>query len=354
MNVADAPSDANLRRMLAAFEDELMADCPLVGYPTGWFVAAWSHEVPVGKVLPARYFGQDLVVWRGQSGQAVVMDAHCPHMGCHFATGAAGHALEHGGTVGDTIQCPFHGWRFDTEGLNVEIPYSKHHNKARAKVWPSREIYGRWILVWYDALGREPMWEPPPIPELEHPDDWFLAHDEIGWGNWGDIRQPLVCSAENAVDGGHLFYVHGSLAKESRILEQDGPVFICDFDVTFRNRKGQDVGDGYIKMEHWGMGFMVHRLYGLRDNVQIFTPTPTEGWNCVLRGMVFGSRHEGETERPEIVKRIIARQLNTANEDARVFQNQRYVRKPPYAPEEARNLLAMRKWFRQFYPLARP
>ena len=108
---------------LAAFEnDKLMADCPLVGYPTGWFVAAWSHEVPVGKVIPARYFGEDLVIWRGESGQAVVMDAYCPHMGCHLAIGAVGHALEHGGTVGDTIQCPFHGWRFDAQGLQRRNP----------------------------------------------------------------------------------------------------------------------------------------------------------------------------------------------------------------------------------------
>jgi phenylpropionate dioxygenase-like ring-hydroxylating dioxygenase large terminal subunit len=219
MNIAErVPSalGADPHWTLAAFEnDKLMADCPLVGYPTGWFVAAWSHEVPAGKVLPARYFGEDLVIWRGESGQAVVMDAYCPHMGCHLAIGAVGHALEHGGTVGDTIQCPFHGWRFDAQGCNVEIPYSKHLNKAKARVWPTREIYGKWILVWYDALGREPMWEPPPIPEMEEPDKWFLGDGEVGWQKWDDARQPLMCSAENAVDGGHLYYVHGFDLKGS-------------------------------------------------------------------------------------------------------------------------------------------
>jgi phenylpropionate dioxygenase-like ring-hydroxylating dioxygenase large terminal subunit len=344
---------ANRHWTLEAFDnDKLMEDCPLTGYPTGWFAVAWSHEVPVGKVIPLRHFGEDLVVWRGESGKAVVMDAHCPHMGCNLAIGAVGHPLEHGGTVGDTIQCPFHGWRFDTEGRNVEIPYSKHLNKIKARVWPSREIYGRWILVWYDALDREPLWEPRAIPELEQPDKWYIDHEDIGWQSFGEIRQPLMCSAENAVDGGHLYYVHGSIAKRSGILESDGPFFVCEFDVTYRNRKGQEVGDGYIKMEHWGMGFMVHRLFGIRDNIQIFTATPTDGWNCVLKGMVFAGRKEGEDKAPAIVKKIIDRQLHTANEDARIFSTMRYVRRPPYAPEEAPNMLAMRRWFKQFYPLS--
>jgi phenylpropionate dioxygenase-like ring-hydroxylating dioxygenase large terminal subunit len=332
-----------------------MADCPLVGYPTGWFVAAWSHEVPIGKVIPVHYFGEDLVVWRTESGQAVVMDANCVHMGCNLAMGAMGHRLEHGGVVGDTVQCPFHGWRFDTEGCNVEIPYSTRVNKAqKIRVWPTRETYDRWILVWYDALGRDPMWEPREIPELEQADKYYLAHDDIGWHNWGDIRQPLVCSAENAVDGAHLLFVHDAdIAKSSNILEDDGPFWVCDFNVTFRNSHGDQVADGYIKMEHWGMGFMVHRLYGIHEVLQIFTPTPTEGWNCVLRGMAFAARDDGKPHPEGLAKRIILRQLHTANEDSPIFQNMRYVRRPPYAPEEAHNMLAMRRWFKQFYPLAR-
>jgi hypothetical protein len=224
---------------------------------------------------------------------------------------------------------------------------------VKAGVWPTREIYGRWILAWYDGLGREPLWEPRAIPELEQPEKWYIDHDDIGWRNWGEGRQPLVCGAENAVDGGHAYYVHGFVAKRSGILESEGPYWVCDFDTEFRNRKGEKVADGYIKMEHWGLGFMVHRIYGFRDTIQIFTPTPTDGWNAVLRGMCFVARGEGEEKAPPIVRTIIERQLHTANEDARIFQNMRYVKRPPYAPEEAPNMLAMRRWFRQFFPLSR-
>ena len=339
---------------LKAFEDdELMEDCPLTGYPTGWFAALWSHELPVGKVVPVHYFGQDLVVWRSESGEPVVMDAACPHMGCNLAIGAVGHPLEHGGVVGETIQCPFHGWRFGTDGENVEIPFSKHLNKAKARVWPTREFYGRWILFWHDSLGREPMWEPIPIPELEQPDKWFIEHDDTGWMNWGDVRQPLVCSSENAVDAAHVLYVHGSNPKTSTVRQSEGPIWECDFTLTFRNTKGEDVAEGSIDMQHWGMGFMVHRLNGIRPTIQIYTPTPTDGWNCVLRGMAFAGREEGEETPPKIARRVVERQLHSATEDARIFATMRYIKKPPYAPEEAQNMWKMRRWMRQFYPMSK-
>jgi hypothetical protein len=74
--------------------------------------------------------------------------------------------------------------------------------------------------------------------------------------------------------------------------------------VRFRLPDGGDGGDVYITMENWGMGIMVYRFIGagVRNIIQIFTPTPTEDWNCVLRGMVFIQREEGEERPPHEVK----------------------------------------------------
>ena len=36
------------------------------------------------KPLNLRYFGQDMVLYRGDSGRLVLMDAYCPHMGTHI------------------------------------------------------------------------------------------------------------------------------------------------------------------------------------------------------------------------------------------------------------------------------
>lgn len=87
------------------------------GYPRGWFVIGISNELAPGDVRPIKYFGREMVLYRSESGKAVVHDAFCPHLGAH---------LGHGGrVVGESIVCPFHAWRFDESGKCVEVPYAK-------------------------------------------------------------------------------------------------------------------------------------------------------------------------------------------------------------------------------------
>src|SRR5947209_6546216 len=56
-------------------------------FPRGWFVVADGADVSA-KPLSVRYFGQDLVIFRGASGAVVMLDAYCPHMGTHFGKSA--------------------------------------------------------------------------------------------------------------------------------------------------------------------------------------------------------------------------------------------------------------------------
>src|SRR5512144_666111 len=98
--------------------------------PNGWFMVAYSDEVSAGKVLGLRYFGEDLVAWRGEDGAAHVMDAYCPHLGAH---------LGYGGRVeGCELVCPFHWWRFGADGANTRVPYDgTRHPNARIPSYPT-------------------------------------------------------------------------------------------------------------------------------------------------------------------------------------------------------------------------
>ncbi len=55
--------------------------------PFGWFVIGYSDELAVGQVKPLRYFGQELVMWRGVDGQVRVLEAFCRHLGAHLGHG---------------------------------------------------------------------------------------------------------------------------------------------------------------------------------------------------------------------------------------------------------------------------
>ena len=81
--------------------------------PFGWYVVDYADELKAGDVKSVRYFGEDQVLFRTESGEISMLDAYCPHLGAH---------LGHGGIVnGECIECPFHAWRWKTDGKIGEI-----------------------------------------------------------------------------------------------------------------------------------------------------------------------------------------------------------------------------------------
>src|SRR5690606_5409454 len=74
-------------------------------YPRGWLMVAASSSVTS---IPSegRFFGEDVVLYRGESGRAVMLNAYCPHMGAHLAVGSTGATARHCvQVVGDSIRC---------------------------------------------------------------------------------------------------------------------------------------------------------------------------------------------------------------------------------------------------------
>src|SRR6516165_9089095 len=111
---------------------EARVKIPFTWKVTGWFMIGWSGDFPSGEVRSLRYFGEDLVAYRGEGGELHVLDAHCLHLGAH---------LGHRGSVhGDCVACPYHGWEWGPDGENTHIPYEDRPNRSkRLRVWHVRE-----------------------------------------------------------------------------------------------------------------------------------------------------------------------------------------------------------------------
>ena len=161
--------------------------------PKGWYKVADSFDVPVGRIVSAQLASHDLVVFRTNTGCATVTDAYCPHLGAHLNAG--------GQIVGNCIECPFHGWRFqDTDGKCVHMPHSDKKCAVALRLWPSREA-NKQILVWYtpEPAGA-PEWEPSVI------DPWDLAQ------LCGKAEHLVSCRLqdipENGADIQHLHVLH--------------------------------------------------------------------------------------------------------------------------------------------------
>ena len=129
--------------------------------PYGWFQVAYPEDLQPGEVTPLKYWARDLVLWRDHEGAFHLQDAYCPHLGAHLGVG--------GKVEGGTLECPFHGWRYDGDGNCTNIPYSQRTNKkARVRTYPTVERNG-FVLAWYHPHEDAPRWDIPVIDEIGDP-----------------------------------------------------------------------------------------------------------------------------------------------------------------------------------------
>ena len=160
-------------------------------FPRGWFMVATSDEATTTPAA-VRYFGQDMVLYRGQSGRVFLVEAYCPHMGTHLAKNTTSYVVTDKRHVeGDNIRCPYHAWRFGPDGRCNEIPYSPAPipKAACLKSWPVTERAGC-LWTWHDAEGGAPIMSCPT----------FADYDQPHWVNWsvdclGEVAQPSAGSA---------------------------------------------------------------------------------------------------------------------------------------------------------------
>jgi phenylpropionate dioxygenase-like ring-hydroxylating dioxygenase large terminal subunit len=311
---------------------------PYATHPTGWFVVELSDLLKPGEVKPMRKFSQDLVMYRGESGKVHVFDAHCKHNGAH---------LGYGGKVwGDDIVCPFHAWRWDCDGNNVDIPYSRVlHNKAKLKKWHAWEESGV-IQLWHDAEGVEPYWEPILLP---NPDFYYpLTQTHALLKNKAMYPQFFI---ENIADPAHIKYVHmAGYIPDAREYRWNGPNWgpFCD--------------EPRMKTGTQGMSMIANRGHPTQPNlgdydwseqVNVVANSPVD--DCVndvwlITYVCKEEGYPGPELGPRAAKALRWREKNVQLDFA-LFDHCIYLDGPPWPPEESKGWIDVRYWARQFYPV---
>lgn len=127
-----------------------------------WYPAARSTEIRVQKLAKALLLEVPLVLGRTGAGKAFAMRDACPHRGI---------PLSYGRVEGNTVECCYHGWRFDARsGQCVEIPSLSSLDKLKverifAGHYPCEERDG---YVWvYMTRGDRKAGEGSPGTQLE-------------------------------------------------------------------------------------------------------------------------------------------------------------------------------------------
>ncbi|AGP35077.1 hypothetical protein BE04_18160 [Sorangium cellulosum] len=306
----------------------MSARIPLPPFPKGWFQVASAEELSAGGPLPLRCFGQDLVLFRTQDGEARVLDAHCPHMGAHLGVG--GRVEQRG------IRCPFHGWVISGEGACVLIPYADTiPPKARVRCWEVRELDGA-ILVHHAPPGEPPAFEIPPLPEARS------AEWSPGMSKRWRIRTHVQETLENIVDPAHFVVVHSMPVQPRTEIEIDGHIIRSRSAVKQKGPNGQVV-DGTITWEGHGMGYGTIRFTGIVELLFVNTVTPIDEELVDVR-VAFWLRNDGAQRLGHALAAEVCRQIE---EDIPIWENKIYRPQPVLCAGE-KTIMTFRKWSSQF------
>jgi phenylpropionate dioxygenase-like ring-hydroxylating dioxygenase large terminal subunit len=160
-----------------------------------WYVVCFSKNLTRNPVA-AMLFDVPIVLFRNAIGEIGAFVDRCPHRNVPLSLGTV---------VGQTLQCSYHGWEFDANGVCVHVPgciggFPSH----RVPAFPVRESQG---CVWvYATPDTEPRREPCVLPLTDNSGYTTVREEFVVDGS-------IHAVAENALDVPHTAYLHGGLFR---------------------------------------------------------------------------------------------------------------------------------------------
>ncbi len=313
--------------------------------PFGWFALEYSKRLPAQGVLPLRYFGRDLVLFRTESGEARLLDAFCPHLGAH---------LGHGGKVrGEHIACPFHGWEYDGDGYCQSVPYASQMpprvvDKQVLRSYPVVERNAM-VWAWYHPDDAAPTWEVEEIPEF-YADDW----SELDLYDW-EINTIIQEAGENGADVAHFKFVHSATEVPEGEVSMDGVRRLTD--IRYRLPRIDASGEMADTRDDWeyievsslsvGPGQTIQRINRAFSVVLMGTVTPIDEEHIHLRFSF--TMPQQQTELNQLLAEATRDNVVMGvGQDIPIWNNKSYVEDPILCDGDG-PIAKYRKWFAQFY-----
>src|SRR6267378_3023271 len=218
-----------------------------------WIPALLDSELPERDCPPVRVklLGEKLVAFRDSEGRIGLIDEFCAHRGVSLWFGRN----EEGG-----LRCPYHGWKYDTNGQCVDVPSepveSGYCQKIKLKSYPLIEKGG--VLWAYlgppEKRPPEPAWEFATVPERNR-----FVSKRVQESNW-------LQAMEGGIDSSHVSFLHrgdlhndplfkgakgnqynlGDLRPVFEVVESTGGLYIGA-------RRNAENGSYYWRITQWVM-----------------------------------------------------------------------------------------------------
>jgi 5,5'-dehydrodivanillate O-demethylase len=198
-----------------------------------WNPIYHSVDLKQGRPVPLTIMNEQFTLYRGESGQAFLVESRCPHRGTQLSSAWV---------TGDALRCFYHGWKFESDGRCTEQPAdeSSFCHKVRIKTWPVKEYLG--LVFAYLGEGEPP--EFPLYPEFSDFEGLVEIDSYVRRCNYFQ-------NVENALDMSHVAFTHGNntVAFEKIGLGRSLQAKESDWGVTYTFTRD----DGETRIQQFGM-----------------------------------------------------------------------------------------------------
>jgi phenylpropionate dioxygenase-like ring-hydroxylating dioxygenase large terminal subunit len=181
--------------------------------PDQWYVVMDSDQVK-GRPVDVTRMGEKLVFWRDHRSRVSCLRNKCVHRGAELSKGQVIHGH---------IQCPFHGFEYDTTGRVTLIPANGRNTpvteRFKVRSYPVYEAHG-FVWIWWGEEPPEDLRQPRFFDDIDANFSYGKIYDP-----WDAHYSRVI---ENQLDVAHLPFVHhNTIGRGNRTLV-DGPVVKWD------------------------------------------------------------------------------------------------------------------------------
>lgn len=128
-----------------------------------WYMALPSAHLKINKMKSVEIMDEPILFFRTSDGLVKAVRDICPHRGI---------PLRFGRITKDMVECHYHGWKFDGDGICQEIPSLTSDQKLdctkiRIKSYPVKETYGGiWIFLGDNDFDLKKTPQPPVLTDF--------------------------------------------------------------------------------------------------------------------------------------------------------------------------------------------
>lgn len=147
-------------------EGDTKAPARAVGFGRGflkdiWYFAALSSDLRPGRLVRYEILGEPVALGRSPAGHVVALRDICPHRAAPLSAGQ----FRREASGAESVECPYHGWRFGQDGACVAVPSLTDADqfdisRVGVRAFPIAESQGM-VFIW---MAEDPRAAPTPPP----------------------------------------------------------------------------------------------------------------------------------------------------------------------------------------------